>query len=177
MECQEFICHWLTCDSQCGMMVASLRWDEDKWLQTVHGNWVLDLMKHFWVLSRSWYLHDWTYLYLLFFFQIIWRIFRRWCRNAWQSYSGSSRLSSANTRPSTLWTSWEQLERSLPRSKVSNYSLACMDAHRHTRKHIQVPRWWSNILAWNLIVALQVQVKGLRQSLKLVWEMSCRDIL
>ena len=73
------------------------------------------------VLIRDFTSVTWSCYLLLFSVQRIWKVFRRWCRSVWRSCYVSSRPSSANTRPSTRWTSSERLARSLPRSKVSNY--------------------------------------------------------
>lgn len=79
--------------------------------------------------------------------QRIWSTFRQPCRNVWQNYFACWRLLLANTRPSTPWTSWEQLGWLLPRSKVSDSTLEWTDPHRQTRKHTgaQMMLWYTGV--------------------------------
>lgn len=78
---------------------------------------------------------DWP-AHAFFLFQKTWKIYRRQCRNVCLSYSVSSRLSLANTRPSTRQISSEPLAPSSLRSKVSNHPHECVSAQRRTGEDI-----------------------------------------
>lgn len=80
----------------------------------------------------------------LLLLQTIWKTFSRWCRNAWQTCFAYLKPSFANTRLSTLWTSWEQLVQSLPRSKVSKRGSAVSQStfkSIHSRRASQSLSW------------------------------------
>lgn len=83
-------------------------------------------------------------IWRLLLLQTIWKTFSRWCRNAWQTCFAYLKPSLANTRLSTLWTSWEQLVQSLPRSKVSKKGSALSQStfkSIHSRRASQSLVW------------------------------------